>query len=256
VSVSPPDKLAIDWDNDYSINLLLQCTAFGVTQEDAVIQSPFGDLIAHQDVIGNPPVSRGTLGHFGIDKKGTGLESWGLHAEFEGAGNYQLMQISEGMLGMAILLFIACLFAPFPVDLIIALFIALGFLLGAIASKFVRPGSPSDTNPDLPELHTNITEPDGRVRGADILYLEGTWVYDSLHEGWNEIHPIKVCTKCGTWEGDWVDFDCGGTPDIILRLQGAFQEARANVTQTNQTRPEHQWHYHPVLDGCDTGVIL
>lgn len=44
------------------------------------------------------------------------------------------------------------------------------------------------------ERHVN----DSTGRGADILVVKGSWVYDSAHEGWNEIHPIKHCQTIGT----------------------------------------------------------
>src|SRR6185503_6530153 len=130
-------------------------TWFGIEQDKAQESEPFGFLIAPPDVIINPPLSLGFRGEFGTDKYGTGLKTWGLHAEFEGAGNFNLMQVSEGILGVAIGAFVLCLIAPWPIDLILALFVFLAGLVGATVSKFVRPGSPSDVNPKLPTLETN-----------------------------------------------------------------------------------------------------
>ena len=262
ISVSPPPPpQKIDWDNDYSINLLLANTWFGIEQDKAQESEPFGFLIAPPDVIINPPLSLGFRGEFGTDKYGTGLKTWGLHAEFEGAGNFNLMQVSEGILGVAIGAFLLCLIAPWPIDLILALFVFLAGLVGATVSKFVRPGSPSDVNPKLPTLETNDEDNEGRGRGADVLFVQGTWVYDSLHEGWNEIHPIKRCTKIGCWKGDWSDFRCGRDgaptqPNIILRLQDAFHVAQAEETRANQTLAQNQWQLHPDIDGCSPIVIL
>lgn len=257
ISVSPPPgALAPDWDNDYSINLLLQCTPFNVSQEVAQETPPFGFLIKGQPAIENPPVSRETPGYDSVDKKGTGKTSWGLHVEFEGAGIFNSMQWFEGMLGVATVAFLLCMWAPWPIDLILAGFVFLAALLGWLVSKFVRSGSPSDVNPDLPTIHENTTE-DGRVVGAHILYVQGTWVFDPLHKGWNEIHPVKVCTQVRRWEGDWTDFECGpATPGIILRLRKGFEEARAQETLANQAVPEHLWVVHPDLDGCARVVIL
>jgi hypothetical protein len=33
--------------------------------------------------------------------------------------------------------------------------------------------------------------------GADLLGVRGTYVFDSFHEGWNELHPIEKCTIVG-----------------------------------------------------------
>jgi hypothetical protein len=256
VSVSPPPAFTeFDWDNDYSINLLLENTWYGIEQAQAETIPPYGYLIAPQDVITNPPVSRPTPGHPARDKFGTGKDSATLHAEFEGAGNYNLMQISEGMLGFAIGALLACVFLPWPADIVVAIGLAalalLGWLLGAILSKTVRQGDPSDVDPNIGTLHPNDEDNGGLGLGADIVYVQGTWVYDPLHDGWNEIHPIKVCTKVGKWDGSWSE----QPPDVILRARHGFEVARAEETQTNQARPEHQWQVHPELDGCTTIVI-
>jgi hypothetical protein len=256
ISVSPPPgPLARDWDDDYSINLLLRNTEFGVSQQVAQNSQPYGFLIHPQDVITNPPVNRETPGHDAFDKA-TQTTSWGLHAEFEGGGNYNLMKVSEGLLGFCVGALVACVFLPFPIDLILGLFILLAGLLGIIASKFARPGSPSDVNPDIPEIHTNTESNGGHGKGADVLYVEGIWVFDPLHTGWNEIHPIKVCTivgEPGGWDGDWSTQPGDG---VILRLRDAFGVARAPETQENQARPEHQWQVHPDLDACVPDIII
>lgn len=256
ISVSPPPPFTkLDWDNDFSVNLLLQNTEFGVTQAVAETTPPYGELIAPQDVVTNPPVSRPTPGYSSEDKFGTGKPSAGLHCEFEGAGNYQLMQISEGMLGFAIAALLACVFLPWPADVIVSIGLALlallGFLAGAIASKVSRPGDPTDVDPDLGTVHPNDEDNGGLGEGADILYVQGTWVYDPLHDGWNEIHPVKVCTKVGTWDGDWGD----QPPDVILRARHGFEVAEADETRANQALPEHQWEVHPDVDGCAVVVI-
>jgi hypothetical protein len=78
-------------------------------------------------------------------------------------------------------------------------------LLAAVLGKFLGAGSPTDVDPSLGDLQPIKLDPntDKPLAGADIVYVRGTWVYDSLHEGWNEIHPVKVCAKVGTWTGDW-----------------------------------------------------
>lgn len=249
----PPGVFARDWDNDYSINLLLQNTEFGVTQAVAQESVPYGELIKPQAVItAEQPRTPGyDPDGYQVEDEATNTLSATLHAEFEGAGNFNLMQVSQGVLGVAVGAFLLCLIAPFPIDLILAIFVFIAGAVGGIVSKFVRPGSPSDANKDVPTLH----------KGVDVVYLQGTWVYDSLHEGWNEIHPIKRCCLVGCWKGDWTDIECNEEseptpPDIILlRLRKGFQEAQTAETLANQTLPEHQWQFHPDLDGCARDII-
>lgn len=272
VSISPPSPdlifssgsnvFDLDWDTDYSINLLLQNTPFGTLQSPAATMPPFAEQIApYGNLIAAQPgvtaIGRETPGHTAFDEA-TGATSAILHAEFEGAGNYTLLQGADAALGLAIAALFACILLPFPISLIVALLSLLVLILGALLANNDF-GSPSDV--DVPELHTNTDANGGLGAGADVLYVQGTWVYDTLHEGWNEIHPIKIAMKVGCWKGDWSDTACEDQntttpPDIILRVRKGFQVAQAEETIANQARPEHQWRLHPDLDGCARDVIL
>jgi hypothetical protein len=247
------------WDNDFSVNLLLCGSILQESDDDPdmaqAAATPFGRLISTVPPIPDRPAR--IAGSRGQDKKGTGITAWALHAEFEGSGPYALMQLSLAMLGIASIAFLLCLAVPPGFDWLIALLVLLLMIAGGIAAHHIHPGSPNDVNPDIPTIEVNSG---GRNAGAHVLYLEGTWVWDSLHN-WDEIHPIKVCCLMGTWEGSWAPFDCakGTDPDqggIILRLKREFELARAEETLANQARPEHQWRLHPDLDGCSRDIIL
>jgi len=89
---------------------------------------------------------------------------------------------------------------------------------------------------------------DSEGMGADILYVEGTWTYDTDHEGWNELHPIKHVQRIGTWTGKW-------GPDLDpLRWRSEWQEAvrraRSDETRSAQREGRHAWSVHPCLDGA------
>jgi hypothetical protein len=167
------------------------------------------------------------------------------------------MKFAEAALGFTLAAYLACLFLIPGLDLLLALIILILLVLGGASSNYTHPGTPTDVNPEIPTIEVNRG---GRNEGADILYVQGAWVHDSLH-GWNEIHPIKVCTRMGRWAGSWAGHVCVRTddptpPDIILRLRREFDLARAEETLANQARPEHQWSLHPDLDGCARDVIL
>ncbi len=271
VSISPPVPDLIlsslpgkvfdfDWDTDYSINLLLQNCEFGISQADAEQRPPFGELIKIKDEVKALDVR--TEGHTAEDKAvGPSSRSAVLHAEFEGGGNYLLLKGAEAALGLSLVALFLCLI-PFVGSLLVAFLAVVALLLfifGALSGN-KDFGSPSDVG--VGELETNHIDPDtGTAIGADVLFVQGTWVFDPLHEGWNEIHPIKVCTKVGCWQGDWSSFDCEepGTPpppDVILRLRRGFDDARSPETVGNQALPEHGWQVHPDIDGCAGIVIL
>jgi hypothetical protein len=274
VSIGEP-HLTLNWldrDTDYSINLLLRNTHYGPVEDGlteaeivaaklelqaAAEQSvPFGELVAPQPSV--TAIGLKTPGHFATDGKPhtndghTHRLAAVLHAEFEGDGNYKMLQVSKILLANAIFALVACIFLPWPYDIILGGVIFLISLIGLFLASLLGlfgEGSPSDVNAGELTDNTGVNE-NGQGIGADIVYVQGTWVYDTLHEGWNEIHPIKICTKMGKWEGDWPP------PDIILRIRHGFQVAQAEETITNQARPEYQWQIHPDIDGCARDLIL
>jgi hypothetical protein len=41
-----------------------------------------------------------------------------------------------------------------------------------------------------------------------VVVVKGVWIYDSLHDGWNEIHAVQACQIIGRLEEDlgWAGF--------------------------------------------------
>jgi hypothetical protein len=239
-------------DNDYSVDLLLQPNEFGADRATVEASTPYGYLVKAQDKI-----TAAGLPTEGNDSKdeATVTESEILHIEFEGGGAYALLIGAEVGFVAAVAALILCVYLP-PIpqlQTIIQILAALGILVVLLGSLIGlgTSGSPSDAGTNVGELHTNTEPNNGQGAGADIIYVSGTWVYDPWHEGWNEIHPVKVCTKMGTWRGDW---DTVG-PDIILKVRTQFELAASAETLAAQKRPEHQWVVHPALDACAPVVI-
>jgi hypothetical protein len=129
--------------------------------------------------------------------------------------------------------------------------------LGGIINALNDTGNPTDVNSNMTSVHA-ADAPDGS--GADILVVKGTWVYDSAHEGWNEIHPIKQCQKIGTMlNQQWSEIQI--TPDgqvqsitDITAFVNTWCALLATVllpgTVSSQSLPGNQWSIHPVIDGC------
>ena len=249
VSVEPPEnKSGFDaLDTDYSINLLLPPNKPGVNQATAEASSPYGFLIKEQAATKN--IGLPFKGEAATDK-GTGVKSAILHCEFEGAGVADTMLGAQIGLGLAVAALIVCLAVPPPWGMIIAGILAFLALLAMLLGLLIGlgdTGSPGDVNPSLGALHTNDASKGGL--GADLLVVHGTWIYDSAHEGWNEIHPIKLCERVGTWNGDWpADLD-----DQIKRWEGVIADAIKPQTIAGQTEPQNHWEVHPGVDGCQPG---
>jgi hypothetical protein len=65
-------------------------------------------------------------------------------------------------------------------------------------------GSPSVYDPATDQTSSALHP------GQDILFVKGAWVFDTAHEGWNEMHPIKQCqlvAKAVYSKADVVDCD-------------------------------------------------
>ena len=204
-----------------------------------------------------------------------------LHCEFEGGGIYQFLQMLYALLVIAtaaavicsipVLGWIACGIAA-----VVAAIVAIAGIVAALNDT----GSPTVILPDGKQ--TDQLHP-----ASDILFVKGDWVMDTAHEGWNEIHPIKLCLLVGTAQyesDDKVDWDQAigpfmvsqkkwsqaNSPDpkkpIYVKTSGsptpddwkawvkshcdATGEASSAVTIHYQGQPEHLWEIHPAIDGC------
>jgi hypothetical protein len=164
-----------------------------------------------------------------------------MHCEFEGAGVYELYQYAKaasvvaavGAVGCSIPIigWIVCAIAA----VVLAVLAIAGVVTGLNATA--KPTVENSPNGELMPL-------DGQT--ADLLLIRGEWVYDSAHEGWNELHPIRFCQ----WIGTWSTTDNGGEPVPTDKWTDAINGANDPGTRTNQQRPENQWEIHPEIDGC------
>jgi hypothetical protein len=163
-----------------------------------------------------------------------------LHGEFEGGGVKILHDAAIAALAVSSVGAVLCMIPIIGwIACLIAGLIAAAILGIAAAVALNDRGSPTDVNSELDQLHSF----------RDVLLMRGTWVYDSAHEGWNEIHPIKHCQRV---------LDSGGTlfgwpADIEQRVKrwcDAVGTAGSPLTQAEQEKPENQWQIHPLIDGC------
>lgn len=259
ISVEPPEnKTGLDkFDTDYSINLLLPPHDLGVDKATVEFDGISGHLIANQ-----PDIIDLGLDFSGYNSKinSDDLDTPVLHAEFEGGGVQKLLEVCLALLGYLIAATVAAtIICAIPIIgwvacLIISLIFAAigGAILGmGIDNALDDTGNPNHVNSNLGELHP----------GKDLLVVKGTWVFDTAHGGWNELHPIKHCQRIGTWDDSWeAAFDsianqvpAGVTRDAKTYLDfwcGAIEDVGSTETQTAQLRLENQWEIHPVIDGC------
>jgi hypothetical protein len=269
LSVETPDeKSGLDsYDTDYSLNLVLPPNLVGASRASVETSQPFGKFMKKQSDITNYSFAGYHLPFSGnlVTKFSTGDPYGGqfttdcMHAELEGGGVYDLLQACYAALALAAAAAAVCAVPIFGWIACIVLSLASGLVtLGGIMNALNDTGNPTDVNPNLTSIHA-ADAPDGS--GADILLVAGTWVYDSAHEGWNEIHPIKQCQKIGSMlNQQWKEIQIGPAPRDVLVISDirAFAEswctllgtANDPVTIANQQLPENKWQLHPLVDGC------
>ena len=258
VSVEPPEEKP--WyerlfDSDYSFNLLLPPHHIGDTQTQIENDGVLGCLIKEQDDTKNIG-----LPFSGYTSKGPGCKDTDtavLHCEIEGAAMYILYKTFKTVHVLLTGAYIAgaatAVLCAIPVigwiACAIAAFVA-GGLAGAAAAvlgtgiyeAWDDAASPKDIDPSLGgSLHWGCNG-----KGADLVVVTGDWVYDSLHSGWNELHPVHHIQIIGKWPGKWPF----SAQTATRRWCEVIAEAKDPVTKENQEKPENLWKIHPLIDGC------
>lgn len=191
-----------------------------------------------------------------------------LHCEFEGDGIYQLREYMYAILALLTLAF----YLPWPADFILCLIALLIGLIGGLRdfrppNQVPSPGNPLDVNPNL-----------GTLSRGDLVVVKGEWVYDSLHDGWNEIHPVRHCEiileretiMVSNEELDWsdyvvvdpttgqpVDFTNPASVESYRQVWcGMIKGAEDPEQGGSRDDPKNDWVVHPLVDGCKPPVII
>lgn len=252
-----PNPLKKGGDNDATVNILLapgpvqlglDKTAYWSPPEGPAQNAPQGDLIKENPIITNM---------FGLNYVTDPSKNYlkALHCEFEGGGIKQLLDSAYVLLAALL----AALFVPYPFNyilFILVLIIALLDIRLALTGDTPAEGSgdPLDVNPDL-----------GELRPGDILVMQGEWIYDSLHPGKNEIHPVRHCQRIArrnneddTWANDQnIKLD---TPeDVIAEMNkwcGILKDTKDANDNGSKDDPKNDWVIHPLIDGCKDPIIL
>ena len=251
LSHSPSDPQEKAGDNDYTMNVLLAPGPTTLDEKETDYWSaPQGHLVEK-----NPKILGIPRGYVLQGKNLKYLKA--LHCEFEGDGIRRLLDAAYGVLA----LLIASLFVPGL--WIVAAIIA---LLAILRGIFAEPGAPGAGTPL--DIHPSL----GMLDKGHVVVVKGEWIYDSLHDGWNEIHPVRACQIIGRLEEgkefrdfSYTDLSTGtvfvlDSVDNVERFRNfwcdALKGAEAAEEGGNQDKPEHDWGIHPVIDGCKPPDII
>jgi hypothetical protein len=145
---------------------------------------------------------------------------------------------AQAALFLAVAALLACLL-PIAgwIVAILAFLAGLAIVAGWAIGQF-DVADPTDVNPNAGELSPC----------ADTLLLKGHWVYDSLHTGAYELHPVTFCCK--------TTCDPGNVILLKGRWETAIDDATSPATVASQQLPQNQWQVHPLIDGCQPPVIF
>ena len=180
-----------------------------------------------------------------------------LHCEFEGSGIHDRL---NALYGIVATLLAALLIPGFWIVSII-----LGLLLIFGKGIFGSKGQPGSGTP----LDVGVNP--GSLDGGAVVVVTGSWIYDSGHGGWNEIHPITACQVIGYlgpdgWKGFvYTDEDTQlkftlDTVDNVVRFRefwcGMLKGAQDAEDAGNRDDPVNDWVIHPLVDGCKPPPII
>jgi hypothetical protein len=288
--VDPPtpslDAFAFgDYDTDYSFNLLLwpyipqdELPATFISSEWSMaaasqLQTDWPTLFPGLSFTQVPMIiPQQTMASLGLGFTGKDVESGDepspqpatgssqhllLHCEIEGPGMYDLRILFYVLFAM----FIAAA-AVYAIPIIgpalcwiLSILALLALLFGGPIIQHDVASPPTDGGwGGSFNTYSGSASPDSLV---DIAYCYGRWVYDSLHTGWNELHPLHFMIKIGTTSqgvlanGTWPD----GLGDTKAKYDAQFKVINMPSSSQTQSQPENTWGLHPLLDGCQGSVL-
>ena len=122
-------------------------------------------------------------------------------------------------------------------------------------------------NADDGKLSDSYDGKGGPINLNDPLVIRGRWVYDSAHDGYNEIHAVRTVQKTGPaplYPTEFLAFHeerchqlarvpwappipLPGSPPVTGSPPMTPEQ---RDTWEGQGRDENRWAYHPVIDGC------
>ena len=252
-SASAANPVEKGGDNDFSINVLLAPGPMNYKdpKETYWNSAPQGELVAeHPEILS---IGRGYVQDEGHKKYVTSL-----HSEFEGDGIAVLLKWAKVILA----LLIASLFVPPVIKailLLLAVFLSLMNVMDVLTGPPGLPGAgdPRDIDPYL------------SLDKGDIVALKGSWVYDSLHHGWNELHPVTACAVVDHVplpdQSVSLDPPYPWPPgfDSVAKVQTyldtwclGIEQADDAVDGGSEDDPANGWVIHPLIDGCKPPPII
>lgn len=258
---SPTGKMG---DDDFSMNLLLPPGPTALRQDytpEHPPQPPVSDYQnARQGRLVQPHPSILAISRPYVEDEGHLQYVTALHCEFEGSGIRNLL-IWAGIVLAFLIGALVVQTALSGLGWLATLLVLLAFIftgLGLTTGPFAGPGAPGSGDP------TDVDEGLKDLSVGDIVVVKGEWVYDSLHHGWNEIHPVRAC--CIIAKGSeigsgihlpWPPFLAtdADVDALLKRWCPMLEDARQCEEAGSRGDPANGWILHPLVDGCRNAII-
>ena len=237
-------------DDDYTMNIMLAPGPISLDEPEAEYwKEPQGHLVAENPKILN--INK----HYPTNEDRKYVKF--LHCEFEGSGIRERLDLLYGIVATLL----AALVIPgfWIVSIILLLLLIFG------KGVFGEEGQEGSGTP----LDVGVNP--GSLSGRAVVVVTGDWIYDSGHEGWNEIHPVKSCQVIGHLPAEtWKDFTYTDkatnlvftldTKENVERLRafwcGMLKGAEDAEDGGNRDDPANDWVIHPLVDGCKPPPII
>jgi hypothetical protein len=102
----------------------------------------------------------------------------------------------------------------------------------------------------------------GVIKPKEFVVVKGRWAFDGGHDGYNEIHAVRVLQKVhyvpqtaaefAAFQKEWCE-RLGEVPHVDAGAEPKDLTPGQQTVYDNQQKPENGWVLHPEIDGCEPG---
>jgi hypothetical protein len=251
-----------EMDDDFTMDILPSPHS----PRETLVEMTGSDTAQGRFLLPQPASSNHGLGYAGVSIQCEGIphETEVFHVEVKGCRVHDVCNVLKAMsFGAPVVGFVCSIpvIGWIACAIVAAVWLAITAAAVAIAWASTHVGHINDVY----DPAAGTLEPADRFgNGGDVILVRGDWVYDEGHDGWNEIHPIKVVLKLT----DVVDARFRGMDKADTNLVDEFRkevlepwcfrvgQAADPLVRDAQQDAINRWYIHPVIDGCTREPVV